>query len=262
VQPSTNHHSEWLLDAERTGLFACDSSCGPYHLLAPLLHSVKHFLSYEHYPELIRAVLANAGPGPIRVLLAGAESEESVAAFLRASHGLVDRLDVLDRCATPLRRISANREASDPAIGCIHGDILLNRFDLTYQVAVADSFLKQFPMTEKRNVLASLRAAVDPGGWLLLREYTGDLSALLGEFWPRLIERLRQAGWQTVASQDAQGELIRVMPALESWMRSKGVAYEAQDQLISDIEASGLTVEFVNRAEGADFLIVGCRRPV
>src|ERR1700691_6195132 len=168
--------------------FACDEhghGCDAYHATSPLLHHIGFFQSYERYPCTIRCVVA-AMPGST-VAVAGVESELSAEALLRALPRDERRsVTFFDRCETPLRRVAV---ASDAAfirhdILTVPADILGAQFDAGFDVVLADSFVKQFGPVEKPRALERLAGiARSSGSLLVMREYIGELSRLLCDFW-------------------------------------------------------------------------------
>ncbi len=244
MKSSTDWHSEWLISAASAE--GCRHGCRDYHLLAPTLHALGYFQSYERYGPEIRGaydIVAETKSGTLRLLVLGAESEESLAALMAQLAPRDCRIDVLDRCATPLSRIAAACEAGDSEIRTIRCDI----FDFVsdgelYDVVVADSFFKQIAPGQRVAAVQRIAAALRPGGIALIREYIGVHVDLLANFWTQLETLLRKARWRERASAAAQRILQDRFPALQAYMVTSGGAYECTSAMTDDLRAGGLAL--------------------
>ncbi len=167
---------------------------------------------------------------------------------------------VLDRCATPLNRITASIELSDPPAEVILDDILTYVPEHPFDIIFADSFLKQFPCERKAEVIDRLKTILAPKGVVVFREYLGALSQLLSHFWEQLDERLSAVGWFERAPIAAQRILRQKLPDLANFMKGIGSTYPSEEALLADIVAVGLRVESVDRVAGRPYIITTCRR--
>ena len=237
----------------------CDTAlgCGLYHSLAPALHELGFFLSYERYSGLLRS-LRQGMPSRPRVLVAGAESEWSVRALLEAI-GARDERDaevvVFDRCGTPLRRIQAMY--AEPWVRTSPVDIHTSLRDLgEFDLLVADSFVKQFPPDRKREVLSRLAERLRPGGALVLREYLGTLPVLLDDFWGQLPARIAESPREDLRARLATLGGTAALDALRSYMNSVGSTWPDETALRADLAAAGLGVRRFHAQPGRPWVVV------
>jgi hypothetical protein len=261
VKSSTNWHSEWLISQHSAN--GCQHGCRDYHLLAPVLHSLGHFLSFERYGPEIRAIfdmVAKTASGAPRVLVVGAESDESLGALVATLVPRDCKIDVIDRCATPLSRIVAARETGDPEIRTIQSDIFAFASDVPYDMVIADSFLKQIAPEQRVAAVQRIAAALRPAGIAVLREYIGAHTDLLADFWSKLQTRLREVRWHDQACSTAQLILQDRLPALQAYMVSSGGAYETVVAMTGDLRAGGLMLILEEAARDLPYIIAFCRR--
>lgn len=260
MRSSTNWHSDWLVGPDDR--HACRDGCHTYHLLAPVLHSLGYFLSYERYPEQLRAACARATRqgGTLDALVVGTESEESLAALLTATRGIPIRFDVVDRCATPLNRVRSAMESVDPPIRTIQADVARAETLGAYDLVVADSFLKQFSPARQGNVVAWLRHNVATRGVLVLREYVGAHQDLLASFATQLDVCLTRAGWHERAPPVAQQTLANELPKLSSFMLNSGATISNEETLLAMLKNVDLHLLDVLRPPGKPYVVVTCTR--
>lgn len=262
MKSSTDWHSEWLISPDSAK--GCNHGCGDYHLLAPVLHALGYFLSFERYGPEIRAaydMIVGTTSGSPRVLVVGAESEESLAALIAALAPRDFRIDVIDRCATPLSRIGAAREDGDPEIRTIQTDVFEFVSDgAPYDMVVSDSFLKQIAPEERVTAVQRLAAALSPNGIALFREYIGIHTELLTDFWTQLEARLREVRWHERSSPAAQRVLQDRLPALQAHMAARGGSYESGAAMTDDLRAGGLALIHEHPAGARPYAIAFLRR--
>jgi hypothetical protein len=242
--------------------FACHEhrhGCDAYHATSPLLHHIGFFQSYERYPRTIRSAVA-AMPGAT-VAVAGVESELSAEALLRAlPTDERRRVTFFDRCQTPLRRIAL---ASDAAFAqhdvfTVSADILGAQFDASFDVVLADSFVKQFGAAEKPRALERLAGmARSSGSLLVMREYIGELGRLLCDFWACLPGVLERCGLHT------DHRLETALAHVRAYMNSVPATYGDDAAFQAALACAGLRVlSYEHRASSPYAVVVASpRRP-
>jgi hypothetical protein len=244
VKSSIDWHSKWLISSDSAQ--GCEHGCKDYHLLAPVLHSLGFFLSYERYgPEIRQAfkMVEEFGIGKPRILVVGAESEESLRALIAALPKCDYRIDVLDRCVTPLQRIINARGIEEHDIHIIHSEVLdLHNQNTQYDLIVSDSFLKQITPNDRVKTIKRLSSVLSSNGIALFREYIGVHSALLDDFWLQLETRLEEVGWYDRASLMAKQVLRDRMPRLQAFMAASGGSYTSESALITAMSAGGFSL--------------------
>lgn len=263
-------YEQWLASYRDSAAFQCGAygyGCEPYHVMAPLLHRLGLFRSYEYYATTLQGPVEQMirdGKTP-SIFVAGVASEESARALLSAigPTPCPPRVHFVDRCPTPLLRIEAALQPDEVArITTEVTDVLDPSWpgvERRYDIVVADSFLRQFPRAIKPDVLRRLAAAAEPGhGRLVFREYFGNTGALLTELWARLQSMPAVRGWMAGVDRLAAAAFERMLPHIKSYMSQVGGSYESCDDFVSDLAPAGLRVSELIAPAGKDYGIVSC----
>lgn len=257
-------HHAWLTDPARTALFACRESgrdCALYHVLAPVLHDAGMWRSFEAYRTILAEMFAQIllRQEALDVLIAGINSEAS-ARTLAAVAGLFAprvRLTFADICATPMKRIRAALEPTDPPIETVFGDLVGSVPALagkTFDVVLADGFLAQFPPAHRPGVLSALRGQLRPShGTMVVREYFGDLDVLLAR------DRFPAA---PVAGVDRMAPVRPMLDTLHRQLTGSWRLYAQPAALVGDAAQAGLepVMHYVSPAH-SDRVYLLCTRP-
>jgi hypothetical protein len=248
VRFAVEHHAD-------SPTFACQEhchGCDSYHAMSPLLHRIGFFQSYERYPRTIRRAVA-AIPGAT-VAVAGVESEFSAEALLCAlptdeRHSVT----FFDRCETPLRRVALASDAEFVRhdVFTVAADILSSRLDASFDVVVADSFVKQFGHAEKPRALERLAGmARSSASVLVMREYIGELGRLLCDFWASLPDALERCGVRT------DHRLEAALAHVRGYMDSAPAIYGDDQAFQVALSGAGLRVLSYERRANRPYAIV------
>lgn len=261
-------HGVWLSDYPRSSLYACPESahsCGVYHVLAPILHDLGIFRSFESYAAILRQQIIEIllAQDEIHLLVAGIDSESSARVLVENIAVFRPRIQVtfLDRCATPLNRIASCLEEGEEYIQTWEQDIATAPKGTPkpgYDLVLLDSFLKQFDSPRRLSIVQALRACLRPGqGRMILREYFGTFDDLLPLLWERLVPSSPAFPSRPFLQPDDWRRLLRRVPPLERYIRSTGEFYEDPETLLAELKRGGMVmIEQYSNPSQADRLFV------
>ena len=268
-------HASWLADGRGSPLFACAggaADCSVYHALAPVLHDLGAWRSFESYRGVLWACFEErlARAPTLSLLVAGIDGESSARTLLACTRVFGPRVRVTfaDVCATPLNRIRVALEPDDPD----ERDVRIVREDLAdapaaagaaFDLVVADAFLPQFAPARRPALLRSLAARLGSGGVIVLREYFGELDDLLARDWRRM-GRHAPRDAEVGALWAGVGDAVRErLVELEHRLLAAGPLYRDVPALAVDVAAAGLAIvrTYANDACPDRVLILARRAP-
>lgn len=254
-------HASWLACGRGSPLFACAggaADCSVYHALAPVLHDLGAWRSFESYRGVLWACFEErlARVPTLSLLVAGIDGESSARTLLACTRAFGPRVRVTfaDVCATPLNRIRVALEPDDPderEVRVVCEDLADAPAEgAAFDLVVADAFLPQFAPARRPALLRSLAARLGPGGVLVLREYFGELDDLLARDRRRMgghAPRDAEVGALWASVEDAVQERL---VDLEHRLLAAGPLYRDVPALAVDVAAAGLAIvrTYVNDA--------------
>lgn len=243
-------------------------SCEMYHSLAPALHQIGLFLSYERYSKFICETVRKfaIGKNPPRIVVVGVESEFSAAAFLNALPVDVAIKEIVfaDRCLTPLLRIQSKLKCSHWPINVMQADLTISGQMAAIgaaEVIVGDSILKQFSGSAKHEVVRNLAAIAAPDkSMLLLREYVGTLSEILPDFWCKLPYLIKTSTLFKQASPSTVDCFIAATAELNAYMLSIGHAFENHEELTLLLNGCGWGIVQMQRDRDKHYTVLEAQK--
>ncbi|MCC6694351.1 MAG: hypothetical protein IT365_01860 [Candidatus Hydrogenedentes bacterium] len=273
MHPRADQFQHWLTDYGRFREFRCapydNGGCAAYHVMAPLLHQLGGFVSFESYGPALRQVLNSrrTNGSQSSIMVAGIASEESARSLLSVLESLTvsNEVEFVDHCQTPLFRIRTMLEDTNyttrihTTVGDFLGDHAPTR---RYDIVLADSLLRQFQPQEKVQVIQRLAQHLEPKtGMLLFREYVGRNELLLADLWQKLESYPSVLRWKSSVRNDAVAAFDRLYPELQRYMCAKGGSYNTLEDLKRDIRQGGLA-EVETHDLSPQCQLVTCRRRI
>ena len=144
---------------------ACDS----YHALwgYERLAGIKGN-SFETERDLLEPLLRGNLPPSGRILIAGAADAGLLALTAQVTQGAAARINVADRCATPLAVCRRYGESHALEVATAHTDLTAVPLNARYDLAFAHNVLMLQPMAQHVGFLGNIRSSLEDNGAFVL----------------------------------------------------------------------------------------------